>query len=143
MQYRNESGAIKKLLTGLMLRCPNCETGNIGEGWMGIRTYCPHCQVHFERAEGERTGAMMLDLSLMPVWSILFFIVLYSLNPDASLLILVGLPLLTLIVSMLLFYRHARGLWAAVVHLTGGLYTDAEWAQQQADAEASRQQRRR
>ena len=128
MQYRKETGAIQKVINGLFLRCPNCEQGYIGNGIFGIKKYCPTCNVQFERAEGEQTGAMMITLSLMPVFSILLFIALYSSNPDMSLWLLVGIPAITLTLSIILFYRHARGIWTAIVYLTGGLYTDEEWA---------------
>ena len=131
MQYRKESGAIKKLLTGFLLRCPNCEQGYIGNGFFNIKKYCPVCNVQFERAEGEQTGAMMITLSLMPFFSIMLFIVLYSINPEMNLALLAGLPALMLTLSVLIFYRHARGIWTAVVYLTGGLFTDDEWQAKQ------------
>ncbi|MGB1287651.1 MAG: DUF983 domain-containing protein [Aggregatilineales bacterium] len=131
MQYRKDSGAIKKLFMGFLLRCPNCEQGHIGNGFLNIKTYCPVCNVHFERADGEQTGAMMITLSTMPFFSIMLFIVLYNTNPEMNLALLVGLPALMLTLSILLFYRHARGIWAAVVYLTGGLFTDDEWQAKQ------------
>jgi hypothetical protein len=34
------------------------------------------------------------------------------------------------IVFIVLFYRHARGLWVSIAYLTGGVYPDQDYEQQ-------------
>lgn len=61
MQY------IHKFLVGLMLRCPNCERGQMFPGRFNLfrmEKTCPNCGVRFERSDGEGIGGMFINLGL-------------------------------------------------------------------------------
>lgn len=124
-QYRKPGGIVHKLLIGLRLRCPNCEEGHIAEGLLRIRPTCPVCGVRFERQPGESTGAMLLNISLMPILAILLFFLLWF-TTDFPWWFSLGLIIGVLVLLMLLFHRHARGLWIAVAYLGGSVYRDDE-----------------
>lgn len=125
MEYRKQSSALKKLVTGLMLRCPNCEQGALMKNWFEVKSVCPVCNVRFERSPGEGTGAMMIVLSLVPLPLILLFILLYNIW-QVALPVLLIVMIIAPVLLALLIYRHARGIWVSVIFLSGGLYTDDE-----------------
>lgn len=124
MQYRKDSSRLKKLLLGLLLRCPNCEQGRISRGVFHIAETCDVCDVRFERAQGESTGGMLVDMVTVLVLSVGLFIVLAASGAD----LVTQLVVLTVFISVfgVLFYRHARGLWIAITYLTGNVYADSD-----------------
>jgi hypothetical protein len=79
--------------------------------------------VRFQRKPGEATGAMIILLSVMPVIGIGVFFLMYSFV-TANLLLLVGVLVVLEIAAILVGYRYLRGLWVAVIELTGGLQPD-------------------
>jgi len=123
---------LKTLWLGFFLRCPNCERGPMSSGLFQLRETCPNCAVRFERRSGESTGAMIIMLSLLPFLGLVLFFILYAINRDYALWVLLGAPLALIVLIGVLGYRHVRGLWVAIIHLTGGLYTDADAPQQPA-----------
>jgi uncharacterized protein (DUF983 family) len=125
MEQRKPASPIKKLLLGVRLRCPNCERGRIMRGWFTVNPTCPVCSVRFERQPGEGTGAMMIVMSIMPLPTIILFMVLYSLKAIPLGALLGGLLVLMVLTSLVL-YRHARGLWIATIDISSGLKTDEE-----------------
>jgi uncharacterized protein (DUF983 family) len=125
MQHRKNGSMLHKLLVGARLRCPNCETGDILQQGATLKMHCPVCQVRFERAPGEGTGAMMIALSLVPLPLILLFFVLTGIFQVPWLPLVIALPIV-LVIAIVLSYRHARGIWLSVIFLTEGLFTDAE-----------------
>lgn len=130
MQYKVQSPAIKKLLLGALLRCPNCERGGIVGPWLRMNSICPHCGVRYERSPGESTGAMILVLSGAPILALIaYFILDARLHPP--LWIGLGFALALVVALCLLLYWPARGLWIAVSYLGGGVYADADADQPQ------------
>lgn len=117
---------LKTLLMGALLRCPHCQRGTISAGIFHIRATCPVCEVRFERKAGESAGASIIWISFLPVLALALFFGLYALNPDGSMLILLGAPVLLVLVVGIGFYRHARGLWIAIAYLTGDVYVDRD-----------------
>jgi uncharacterized protein (DUF983 family) len=105
------------------LRCPLCEEGVLFAEGLKMYETCPQCGVRFERADGESTGAMML-LSMVTTMIVLVggymteMVLHWPL--DLQLLLWVGVASL----FPRLFYRNARGLWVALLHLTGALEWD-------------------
>jgi uncharacterized protein (DUF983 family) len=123
MEQSQPFSPLKKLLLGALLRCPNCGRGHIMRGWFTVNPTCPVCSVRFERQPGEGTGAMMIVMSMMPLPAIILFMVLYSVGTIPLGALLGGL-LVGMIVVSLLAYRHARGIWVAIIDLSGGLKRD-------------------
>lgn len=120
--------ALRKLLIGFTLYCPNCERGRMFPGRFNLfrmEKTCPNCGVRFERSDGEALGGMMVNLVIAEILAIAgFFISEAAFRP----------PLLTQIVVWggfniafcLLFYRHARAVWVSIAYLTGGVYSDPD-----------------
>lgn len=117
---------MNKLLRGLRLRCPHCGKGHISNGFLKTRDICEHCSVRFERKSGESAGASIIWISILPIISMIFFFIIFALTPDASLVVHLLITLTFTVVVGVIGYRHARGIWIAVVELSDGLKTDAE-----------------
>ena len=115
---------IKKLWTGFLMRCPNCEQGHIADGWTGIQKQCEVCSVRFERKDGESAGASIILVSILPILAMIIFFVIELTNPGTSLWISAGIPIGFVIIAGVGFYRNVRGLWIAISYLTGGVYAD-------------------
>lgn len=106
------------LLAGLILRCPQCQRGALFAHGFTINTICPQCGLQFEPATGEVTGGMGINISvtLVPVMVVALIL---GLNPAVPLLpLLAGLGLFSVLFPIA-FYRSARGLWIAILYLTG------------------------
>jgi len=115
-----------KLLLGLRLRCPHCGEGHINNGLLKTRDVCEVCHVRFERKSGESIGASIVWLSVLPLLSMIFYFVMFAINGDLSLPMQLGITMGFTVIVGLVGYRHARGIWIAVVELSDGLKTDAE-----------------
>lgn len=125
------STIMHKSLVGLALRCPNCEQGEMFEGLMKMRKECPVCGVRFERQSGESVGGMYFNLGIAELITIPGFLIIEALfHPPFVPHLLFWLAFTVLF--CLFFYRHARGLWVAISHLTGGVQTDVEYEQTRA-----------
>lgn len=115
---------IRKLLVGLLLRCPNCEQGRVFRGLFRMETTCAVCGARFERASGESLGGMVLNLGLAELLSIGGYFISDALwRPSLAfqLTFWIGFNILFIV----LFYRHSRALWVSVNYLSGGVYPDA------------------
>jgi uncharacterized protein (DUF983 family) len=115
---------VKKLWLGFCLRCPHCQKGRMSDGLFSIRKACDVCHVVYERKSGESAGAMGLLMTSLPILPLILFFVLYNINQEWGLPILLGLPIALTVLSGLVIYRHIRGLWIAVAYLTGNVYAD-------------------
>lgn len=113
------------MLTGMLLRCPNCKQPGIAAGLFKINKTCPYCGVRFERQSGESVGAMYINLGVAELTSLGgFFLASALFNPP-----FVPHAIFWVTYNILfcvLFYRHSRGLWIAINYLTGGVYKDAQ-----------------
>ena len=80
--------------------------------------HCPRCGLEFERATGEITGGMGINIVITLV-VILVVAVVGGINPAVPLgPLLIGLALFALLFPIA-FYRSSRGLWASLLFLTG------------------------
>ncbi len=120
---------MNKLGLGLRLRCPHCGEGHISDGILRTRDTCEVCHVRFERKSGESAGASIVWVGILPILSMIFYFILYATNKDLSLELQLIITLAFTVIIGLLGYRHARGVWIAVVELSDGLKTDAEFEQ--------------
>jgi uncharacterized protein (DUF983 family) len=115
----------RKLLVGMFLRCPNCERGRMFTGLFTMREICPVCGVRFERLQGESIGGTLINLCLAEVLSIGgYFVSDFLLHPPLAFQLIVWIAFNLLFVVF--FYRHARGVWVAIVYLSGGVYPDTD-----------------
>jgi uncharacterized protein (DUF983 family) len=111
--------------TGLRLRCPVCDQGELFRDWFTMNRTCAHCSVRFERHEGEVTGGMSVSIV---VTSLVFFVgyFLTEVLWDWPLAVHFALWVPFAILFPIGFYRHSRALWVACLYLTGDVYWDKE-----------------
>ena len=104
---RKQSGLKHSLILfgrAVLVRCPNCGSGNLFEHWFKIKERCPRCGYVFGRNEsGYQIGSMALDMVIpMLLWlaGLATTLILTWPNPPwmliqwGSIAIMVGLPLL-------------------------------------------------
>ena len=103
---------------GLKLRCPVCGQGKLFRSYFVMNERCGSCGVAFAREHGQWVGSLdintlvtafilMIGVGFGPLWSLKTMLIVWC---SAAVLV----PLVT--------FRFARGLWTAIVHLTGGVY---------------------
>jgi uncharacterized protein (DUF983 family) len=114
---------LRKLIVGMLLRCPNCEVGKMFSGLFTIRETCPHCGARFERLQGESIGGTLINLCFAELLSIGGFFVSEALFHPPLIFQLVFWITFNILFTVF-FYRHARGMWVAVAYLSGGVYPD-------------------
>lgn len=117
--------ARKLWVSGIRLRCPNCEQGRIFPRWhlLRIKPTCDVCGVRYERLDGESVGGMMFTLGIIPPVAIAGFFLVDWLTP-LSIPVNAALWLVFILLGVTLMYRHSRAAWVAVSYLTGGVYAD-------------------
>ena len=126
----NVSYVIRKLWVGLRLRCPNCEQGHMFHGLFAMDEKCPHCGARYERLSGESLGGMMINLCTAEVVSMGGYIISQALFAPPLAFQLTFWVAFN-IIFILLFYRHARGIWVSTAFLSGSVYPDSEMRQEQ------------
>lgn len=120
---------VNKLWLGFRLRCPHCGEGHINDGLLKNRKVCEVCGVRFERKSGESAGASIIWISILPIISLIFYFILYAIDSSQTLIVRLAITIAFAIVLGVIGYRHMRGLWIAVVELSDGLKTDADYEQ--------------
>lgn len=121
--------AIHKLWVGLRLRCPNCEQGKMFHGLFKMDKTCPYCGARYERLDGESIGGTLVNLCLAEMLSMGGYIVSQVLFAPPLWFQLTFWVAFN-IIFILLFYRHARGMWVSVAYLSGSVYPDQDYEQQ-------------
>jgi uncharacterized protein (DUF983 family) len=103
---------------GLRLKCPVCGEGRLFSSYFVMNRNCAVCGVGFAREHGQWVGSLDINTLLTavvlmafvgfgPLWSLRTSLIVYC---SAAVIF----PILT--------FRPVRGLWTAIVHLTGGVY---------------------
>jgi uncharacterized protein (DUF983 family) len=109
---------LRALFDGLLLRCPRCHSGRIFARGFTMNKICPTCRLPFEKATGEITGGMGINIVVTLVIIIVCALV-FGLNPAVPLApLLIGLALFAILFPIA-FYRSSRGLWVSILYLTG------------------------
>jgi len=110
--------ALRALLDGLLLRCPQCHRGRMFPAGSTMARTCPVCGLRFERASGEITGGMAIN-TVLTLFVIVVCALVFGRDPSVPLLPLIGGLALFAVVFPIAFYRSSRGLWASFLYLTG------------------------
>lgn len=103
---------------GLRLRCPVCGKGELFKTYFRMHETCACCGVGFAREHGQWVGS--LDINT--------FVVAFGLmigsafSPPWPLPVALAVWGAAAVVVPLVTFRFSRGLWTAIVHLTGGVY---------------------
>ncbi len=103
---------------GLRLRCPVCGQGFLFKTYFTMHEACSSCGVRFAREHGQWVGSLdintfvvafglMIASAFSPLWSLPVTLAVWG-------AVAIVVPLVT--------FRFSRGLWTAIVHLTGGVY---------------------
>ena len=106
------------IVRGLKLRCPVCGKGKLFKNFFVMNMQCGCCGVSFFREHGQWVGSLdintlvtafvlMIGAGFGPLWSLKTSLIVWC---SAAVLV----PLAT--------FRFSKGLWTAIVHLTGGVY---------------------
>ena len=106
------------LWRGLRLRCPVCGVGKLFRSYFVMWDHCKACGVFFAREHGQWVGS--LDINTFVVAFGLMIASAFA--PDWPLPITLVVWGAAAIVVPLVTFRFSRGLWTAIVHLTGGVY---------------------
>jgi uncharacterized protein (DUF983 family) len=106
------------ILRGLRLRCPVCGQGKLFRTYFRMYDNCSCCGVGFAREHGQWVGS--LDINTFLVAFILMVGVAFG--PDWSLPVSLAVYGGAAILVPLATFRFSRGVWTAIVHLTGGVY---------------------
>jgi uncharacterized protein (DUF983 family) len=103
---------------GMRLLCPVCGKGKLFKNFFVMNMQCGCCGVSFFREHGQWVGSLdintlvtalilMIGAGFGPLWSLKTSLIVWC---SAAVLV----PLAT--------FRFSKGLWTAIVHLTGGVY---------------------
>lgn len=102
--------ALRGILDGARLRCPNCRQGHIARRFFGEDHVCEVCGHDFEYQPGEFTGAIIIAQFIWGVLAIPIFIVLtlvtdwtFTWRAVGTVGIATG--------GLAFFYRNVKGAW--------------------------------
>lgn len=113
----------KLYISGVRLRCPNCEQGRMFNHLFQIEETCPVCGVRYERRDGESVGGMIFTMAIIPTAALAGFFLVEWLT-DVSIAANGAFWLVFIVLGVTLIYRHSRAAWVAVSYITGGVYAD-------------------
>lgn len=111
--------------TGLRLKCPVCEQGDLFDTTFKLHKVCPHCSVRFERNTGEEVGGMTISIVFTCTIFLLGYLVaeIYT-NWSVWAHLAIWVPFA--IIFPIVFYRYSRSLWIVFLYLIGDIYWDSE-----------------
>jgi len=126
MHVRRLLYTLNVLKSGCRQRCPHCGRGKLfGKGFK-MNATCPYCQSRYERGHGEALGGAYVNVVVAQITALFGFFAIDSLTHMPAIWQLPFWVLYTIIFCVL-FYRPARGIWIAIVYLTGGVYPDPDY----------------
>ena len=114
---------IQALVCGFKRICPVCKKGKMFRTYFQMNDHCPNCGVKYEREPGEYIVAMYINIFATSI----LFIVGYLISTnyvDWSAWTQVAIWATFNALFPIWFYPRTKGLWAAMLHLGGGLYRD-------------------
>lgn len=129
MRSKRARYVLHKLKVGLRRRCPECEQGRLFERGLKVHETCPYCQVRFSRHAGDSIGSVYINVALAEFTAVLGFMIVHSLT-DIPVMhqLLFWVPYL--LVFTVVFYPFSRGLWIAIMYLTGAVYVDPDYTRE-------------
>jgi uncharacterized protein (DUF983 family) len=103
---------------GLKLRCPVCGKGKLFRTYFAMNDLCSCCGVGFAREHGQWVGS--LDINTLLTAVVLMAGVAFG--PEWPIAQSLAVWCTAAVVFPIVSFRYSRGLWTALVHLTGGVY---------------------
>lgn len=113
---------LRILCQSICLRCPACQHGRMFRSRFRMNIRCPVCGIIFERDSGEITGGIAINTVATSTLAV-FGAALAFFTKIPVLLLIAVLAVITILFP-LWFYRHARGLWAGILYVTGSIFED-------------------
>lgn len=96
----------------LLLRCPNCGSGNILRHWLAVRDDCPTCGISLVR--GNRVGAYIVNIGVSEALTATLIVAVVVLQwPEVPWDFLGWAAPLLAIASPLIFYPFSRVIFVA------------------------------
>jgi len=103
---------------GLRLKCPVCGQGKLFRTYFRMNDHCACCGVGFSREHGQWVGSLDINTLLTAVVLMIGIIA----SPNWSVRTSLWVWCTAAVVFPILSFRFVRGVWTAIVHLTGGVY---------------------
>jgi uncharacterized protein (DUF983 family) len=103
---------------GLRLRCPVCGKGKLFRTYFRMHDACACCGVGFSREHGQWVGS--LDINTLLTAVVLMGGVAFG--PEWPIAKSLAVWCTAAVVFPIVSFRFSRGVWTALVHLTGGVY---------------------
>lgn len=130
MRSKNPRYIRHKLHVGFQLRCPNCEMGDMfPNSLFKLTETCAYCDCRFERRSSEAIAASYLNVAVAEFTSLIGFLTLQILfEPPLLVQLLIWIPYIMIFTAV--FYRHARGVWIAIMFLFGYIYPDPDYTRE-------------
>ncbi len=114
---------LRSLWRGWNKLCPVCGQGKMFRTFFNMNQTCPTCGVRYERESGEYVTSMYISIVITEILFVIFYLILnYVFEASTWLMVGILVPFNGLFVVW--FYPRSKSLWAAVLHLMGGLYQD-------------------
>lgn len=110
------SGAKRKLLRGLKLKCPNCGLGPMYGSLFHMRASCVYCDLVFERGQGYFIGAIYINV-IATESTLLLTLLIYGLITGTVDQRILTILFVLAIVLPLIFFHHSRSLWLSIDHI--------------------------
>jgi uncharacterized protein (DUF983 family) len=113
-------GIARALARGIRQRCPACGEGKLFRSFLDMEESCSCCGVRYSRESGQWIGSLYINTTATAlVLAVAMALAPWRALPFAGQLVLWE----TMAVAFPLgFFRISRGIWMALVHLSGGLY---------------------
>lgn len=95
----------------------------MGDGFFALHPRCLVCGVVFERDPGEVTGGIWVNsmATTLGICGLAVWLEFYTALPRG---LLTPIVVVFALVFPIVFYRHSRALWIAVLHVTGLVHRD-------------------
>ena len=103
---------------GLKLRCPVCGRGKLFATYFRMKDQCECCGVGFAREHGQWVGSLDINTLLTAI----ILMAGAGFGPLWPLATSLTVWCTAAVVFPILTFRLSRGLWTAIVYLTGGVY---------------------
>lgn len=126
MRSRKLRSRLQTIMRGARLRCPHCGAKGMFLDLVTLRETCPYCLCRFERAQGGFYGGVYVNLAISEILSLTGFFTTREFTTISTEALLIFWLVFSL-VFMLLFYRHARGIWIALLYLAEQVYPDPDY----------------
>lgn len=114
---------LRRLWRGFIGRCPHCGYGHIFRSFYGMIEGCAQCGRRFEGTGDQSTGAIGISLTITLTIGFIGGVLVVLWLPDQLEWGLFGL-LSFLGVFQAIVYRVSRGMWIALLFITGAMDED-------------------